>query len=117
MKAFNFWLQRSKTVARIVVQECTTVCTTGCVLHKDYNVYLSGAGSWFDGNIADKKSLGRAALMFIKSTIVMATTVTGRAAVLAALSLQQPTECNFPSSLPYECHYNRPVVFPFSFFP
>lgn len=83
----------------------------GCFLHKDDNVYLSlcGTGFWFDDNIADKKKkqkcLARATLIvLIKSTIVMATTVTGREAVLAALSLQQPTECNFPSSLPYECH-------------
>lgn len=80
----------------------------GCFLHKDDNVYLTlrGTGFWFDDNIADKKkSLARATLiMLIKSMIVMATTITGREAVLAALSLQQPTECNFPSSLPYECH-------------
>lgn len=95
-------------VARIVVQECTTVlCKAASYLKMImctwvYVALVSGSTTIL---LTKKKNLARAMLiMLIKSMIVMATTVTGREGVLAALNLQQPTECNFPSSLPYECH-------------
>lgn len=110
MKDFNSWLQRQKMVARIVVQECTTVLCKAASYIKMIMctwVYVALVSGLMTILLTEKKQkrLARATLIvLIKSTIVMATTVTGREAVLAALSLQQPTECNFPSSLPYECH-------------
>lgn len=52
----------------------------GCFLHKDDNVYLSlcGTGFCFDDNIADRNLARATLIILINSTIVMATTITGR---------------------------------------